>query len=107
MPLNDAYDPQTGEVVDYACASYYMLVDMLAQLTEIATTLNNTAANSAASMLSSEYYHNQDQDGDGLIYGRDFYISTDCPILLKNITPKPGALPMTWLEYQASHPSLF
>jgi hypothetical protein len=59
----------------------------------------------AASVLAQEYFTNQDIDGDGLIYGVDFYISTNRPKMLDNI-PRIGVA-KTWTQYQADHPEYF
>lgn len=53
----------------------------------------------AASLLVQEYYNNYDADGNGLIYGKDFYISTNRPKILDNL-PKRG-VPMSWDSYLA------
>ena len=51
----------------------------------------------SGSLLIQEYYNNQDADGNSLIYGVDFYITTDRPKILEFI-PRKGT-PMTWQEY--------
>jgi len=65
---------------------------------EVALTTSSTTP--AASLLVQEYYNSEDADGNGLIYGVDFYISTGRPKILENI-PKRG-VPMQWQEYLAS-----
>jgi hypothetical protein len=64
---------------------------------EIALTTNTTPA---ATLLVQEYYNSQDLDGNGLIYGADFYISTGRPRILDQI-PKKG-VPFSWEDYLAS-----
>lgn len=59
---------------------------------------------SAGAILSQEYYSKQDLDGDGLIYGIDFYIY-DPPEILANI-PSVGTM-MSWATYKSNHPELF
>jgi hypothetical protein len=53
-----------------------------------------------ASLLVQEYYNNEDIDGNGMIYGVDFYISSNRPKILDNI-PKRG-VGMSWESYLAS-----
>ena len=113
MSINDAIDPTTGEITDYDCIIYYKLLDVLTNLDSMNTKLDTViiklddlgaqinAGIPQSSLLVSEYYGNQDMDGNGLIYGVDFYISSsDIPQSLK-IIPKKGA-PMTWNDYLGS-----
>ncbi len=97
MPASDALDPQTGEIVDFECANYYLLLEVLAKLNTLQAQVSKAPA---ASNLVSEYYSNQDLDGNGLIYGIDFYISNDAPVILQTL-PKRG-VPMTWAAYLKS-----
>ena len=53
-----------------------------------------------SSILVQEYYNNKDADGNDMIYGVDFYISTGRPKMLDNL-PRRG-ISMTWTEYLAS-----
>lgn len=59
-----------------------------------------------ASVLVSEYMGNQDLDGNGLVYGFDFYITEDdtIPKMLLKIQQtsdfdKTGLTEMTWQQY--------
>jgi hypothetical protein len=54
----------------------------------------------SASLLIQEYYNNEDADGNGLIYGIDFYITIGRPIILDTL-PRRGN-PMSWTAYLAS-----
>jgi hypothetical protein len=58
-----------------------------------------------AAALVNEYMGNQDLDGNGMVYGRDFYIDPECsekPPMLSAIQPADGAVKMTWPEYLSS-----
>lgn len=81
------------------------IVDLLTQLNSKIDDLSDKVHRDAAATLSLEYFSSQDLDGDGLIYGKDFYISVDRPPMLDEI-PKAGA-PKSWAEYQNEHPEFF
>jgi hypothetical protein len=58
-----------------------------------------------AALLVNEYFGNQDLDGNGLVYGKHFYVSDECPEkppMLSNIRAREEAIEMTWPEYLAS-----
>lgn len=67
-----------------------------------------TTAPPYATMLLNEFMNGQDIDGNGLLYGTDFYIrdSTGKPKTLKMIESNPDwstpTTSMTWVEYLAS-----
>jgi hypothetical protein len=93
----------------YMLSASYVTIDLLntliADIGEIKTQLDDiNQGSNAASLLASEYFSNQDLDGDGLIYGVDFYIS-DPPEMLSTI-PARGTI-RTWAQYKDSHPELF
>lgn len=106
--VNDAYDPTTGEITDFECALYYKLLEVLTKLDDLYTkidaldsTMTESTATTMASTLVNEYYGGQDMDGNGLVYGIDFYISSeDIPQVLIYI-PQDGS-PMTWTDYVES-----
>lgn len=56
-----------------------------------------------ASDLVQEYYGNEDMDGDGEIFGKDFYIDLndpDCPPLLQKATDVPQeGTKLSWQQY--------
>jgi hypothetical protein len=78
------------------------IADLKTQLDDVNTSIDK--GSNAASLLASEYFSNQDLDGDSLIYGVDFYI-TDCPAMLSTI-PARGTI-RTWAQYKDLHPDLF
>jgi len=91
----------------------YAILEILGTLSDDITTVNSKLdslgasvdrGSNAASLLSSEFYSKQDLDGDGLIYGIDFYIS-DAPEMLATI-PAVGSV-ITWAQYKILHPELF
>jgi hypothetical protein len=72
-----------------------------AKLSSILVFLTAAFSMPKAATLVSEYYGNQDLDGNGLIFGKDFYI-TNPPKMLESIefdTTPPSAL--TWEEFIA------
>lgn len=99
--VNDSLDPTTGEITDFECAIYYKLLEVLTKLDDLSAKINtmtDATATTMASTLVNEYYGGQDMDGNGLVYGVDFYISSeDIPQVLIYI-PENGA-PMTWTDY--------
>jgi len=69
----------------------------------------NDASVPRATILLNEFMGNQDLDGNGLVYGYDFYIAEDDNIpkmLLKTqqtkMFDKTGLTEMTWEEYLSS-----
>lgn len=83
--------------VKYSTETERVIAELKASIDSMNAKIYETPA---ASLLSQEYYTNEDMDGNGLIYGIDFYISTGRPKMLDYI-PKRG-VPMTWTEYLAS-----
>jgi len=108
---------------EYDCLTYYTLTEILSathnlitsvttlslKIDDMSASIDDLTAKTpnpqAGSILCSEYYTRQDLDGDTLICGIDFYISTDRPKVLDSV-PRVGT-PVTWQEYQDSHPELF
>ena len=86
-----------------------LIQNLIVDISELKDGLSSVNAaidkgSNAAALLSAEYFSNQDLDGDGLIYGYDFYI-TDAPAMLATI-PARGNI-KTWAQYKELHPELF
>jgi site-specific DNA-adenine methylase len=65
----------------------------------ILRALTDKGFKSLASMLSQEFYNDEDMDGDNQIYGKDFHFK-DPPYILQQI-PKNGK-EFNWEEYKKS-----
>jgi len=65
----------------------------------ILRALTDKGFKTLASVLSQEYYSDEDLDGDELVYGKDFHFK-DPPYILQQI-PKSGK-ELDWEEYKKS-----
>lgn len=55
-----------------------------------------------AAILVNEYMGNQDLDGNGLVYGKDFHIDPACPDRPPMLADLPDdGFPATWADYLA------
>jgi hypothetical protein len=111
LTLIDEGLPTEHYEYDVECLTYCLYQQMVlvgTKIDAVGTTcasilalLNRVFVAPHASALISEYLSNEDLDGNGLVYGYDFYIS-DPPLMIKNMNiPKRGTS-MTWANYLAS-----
>jgi len=116
-------EPEPEPESPYGALTYYTLTDILSATGVLINSVNTinvkfdtinsnmssiaagASINQGACILFHEHYNRQDLDGDGLIYGYDFYILVDRPEMLERV-PKHGT-PISWQDYQDSHPELF
>jgi hypothetical protein len=102
--------PNESYIYDQDCLLYCILTTLITKLDTIEATnqailalLNRAFVAPHASALVSEFMSTEDLDNNGLIYGKDFYITpSTVPPMLKNMNiPKKG-ISMTWTDYLAS-----